>query len=66
MSALIVLAGVGCLTIVTAIVFAAITIGIKKGDRRHLVNAPRSNSYAFARCLLVGVRHPAQKQKAGE
>jgi hypothetical protein len=60
MAAIIVLAGVGVLTIAAVVTFAVIVTGIRKGDRRHLVNAPRSESDAFARRILVGVRHPAQ------
>ena len=60
MAAIIVLAGVGFLTIAAVVTFAVIVAGIRKGDRRHLVNAPRSDSDAFARRILVGVRHPAQ------
>jgi hypothetical protein len=60
MSPIIVLAGVGVLALCAAVAFAVIVIGIRKGDRRSLYIAPRSNSDAFARRLLVGVRHPSQ------
>ena len=59
MPAIIVLAGVGFLAVAAVVTLAVIIVGIRKGDRRHLVNAPQSNSDAFARRLLVGVRHPA-------
>jgi hypothetical protein len=38
--------------------FVLIVAGVRKGDRSHLANAPRSGSDALARRLLVGVRHP--------
>ena len=58
MPAIIVLAGVGFLAISAAVTFAVIVIGIHRGDRRHLINAPRSNSDAFARRIIVGIRYP--------
>jgi hypothetical protein len=72
MPAIIVLAGVGFLGISAAVILAVLIIGIHKGDRRHLINAPRSTSDAFARRLLVGVRYPAcspesaDEEEAGE
>jgi hypothetical protein len=59
MPALLVLAGVGVLAVAAAVILAVLIIGIRRGDKRHLVNAPRSNSDALARRLLVGVRYPA-------
>lgn len=59
MSPIIVLAGVGVMAVSAAVVLAVLIIGIHRGDRRHLANAPRSNSEAFARCLLLGVRYLA-------
>lgn len=60
MSPIIVLVGAGVLALSAAVTLAVIIIGIHKGDRRNLYLAPRSNSDAFARRLLVGVRHPSQ------
>jgi hypothetical protein len=60
MPALLVLAGVGVLAIAAAVILAVLIIGIRRGDKRHLVNEPRSNSDAFARRILVGVRYPAE------
>lgn len=57
MSPVIVLAGVGLLAVFSAVAFSVLIIGIHRGDRRDLVNAPRSASDAFARRLLVGVRY---------
>jgi len=59
MSPILVLAGVGVLAVSAAVVLAVLIIGIRRGDRRHLTNAPRSQSDAFARRLLVGVRYPS-------
>jgi hypothetical protein len=59
MPAIMVLAGVGFLAIAAVVILTVIVIGIHKGDRRHLINAPRSNSDAFARRILVGIRYPA-------
>ncbi len=60
MSVILVLAGAGIAAIAAAVIFVAIIIGIRRGDRRHLANAPQSNSDALARRLLVGVRYPAR------
>jgi hypothetical protein len=60
MLAIIVLAGVGFLAISAAVTLAVIIIGIHRGDRRNLTITPQSNSDAFARRLLVGVRHPSR------
>jgi hypothetical protein len=57
MSTVLVLAGVGVLAVSAAVTLAVLIIGIRRGDRRHLASAPRSNSDAFARRLLLGVRH---------
>lgn len=59
MPAIIVLACVGFLAISAAVAFTVIFIGIHRGDRRHLINAPRSNSDALARRIIVGIRYPA-------
>ena len=59
MPAIIVLAGVGFLAISAAVTFTVIIIGIHKGDRRHLINAPQTSSDAFTRRLLVGIRYPS-------
>jgi len=59
MSTILVLTGVGVMAVSAAVTLAVLIIGIRRGDRRHLTNAPRSQSDAFARRLLVGVRHPS-------
>ena len=59
MSAILVLVGVGILTLSATAVFVAVIIGIRRGDRRHLANTPQSHSDALARRILVGVRHPS-------
>lgn len=59
MSPVLVLAGVGIMAVSAAVTLAVLIIGIRRGDRRHLASAPRSNSDAFARRLLLGVRSPA-------
>lgn len=58
-----VLAGVGALSIALLAMFAVIVIGIQRCDRRrrgHLFNTPECYSDALTRRLLVGVRHSAQ------
>lgn len=60
MTTILVLAGVGVMAAVALVILAMLIIGIRRGDRRHLANAPRSVSDAFARRLLVSVRCPAQ------
>ena len=57
MPAIIVLAGVGFLAAAALVIFTVIVIGIHKGDRRHLINAPRSCPDAFTRRLIVGIRY---------
>ena len=59
MSVILVLAGVGILAVAATAILAVLITGINRGDRRHLANAPRSTSEAFARRLLLGVRCPA-------
>jgi hypothetical protein len=58
MPAIIVLVGVGVMAISAVVIFTILIIGIRRGDRRHLASAPQSNSDAFARSLLLGVRYP--------
>lgn len=55
-----ILAGVGILAVAAAGILVALIIGIRAGDRAHLASAPRSQSDALARRLLVGVRYPAE------
>jgi len=55
----IILAGVGVMAVSAVVILTVLIIGINRGDRRHLTNAPRSNSEALARRLLVGVRYPS-------
>ena len=59
MSPIIVLAGVGVMTVSAAVILAVLIIGIHRADHRHLANPPQSHSEAFARRLLLGVRYPA-------
>jgi hypothetical protein len=64
MSAIIVLAGVGIIAVSATVIFTILIIGIRRGDRRHLANGPQSNSDAFARSLLLGVRYPASSPES--
>jgi hypothetical protein len=66
MPAILVLAGVGVIAVSAAVTLAVLIIGIRRGDRRHLSAAPQSNSDAFARRLLVGVRYPAHSPESAE
>jgi hypothetical protein len=61
MSPIIVLAGVGVLAVSALVILAVLIIGIHRGDRHHLADAPRSGSDALARRLLVGVRYPGNE-----
>jgi hypothetical protein len=58
MSPIVVLAGAGVVAVSAAVILAVLIIGIHRGDRRHLASAPQSNSDAFARRILLGVRYP--------
>jgi hypothetical protein len=60
MEPIIVLAGVGFLAVIVSVVFTVLVVGIRKGDRRHLVNAPESTSDTFARPLFVGISYPSE------
>jgi hypothetical protein len=62
MSPILVLAGVGVLALLALVVLAVLIIGIHRGDRRHLANAPQPGPDAFARRLLVGVRYPGNAE----
>jgi hypothetical protein len=67
MSPIIVLAGVGIMAVSAAVTLAVLIIGIHRGDRHHPASAPRSNSEALARRLLLCVRYPAPSmESAGE
>ena len=50
------LAIVGPLLVAALATFAVFVIGIRKGDRGHLRNAPRGRSDSFARCCLSTYR----------
>jgi hypothetical protein len=63
MSPIIVLAGVGILGILALVILVVLIIGIRRGDRNHLANAPKPGSDAFARRLLVGVRYPTSDEE---
>jgi hypothetical protein len=65
MPAIMVLAGVGFLAIVAIVILTVIIIGIHKGDK-NLYNAPQSNSDAFARRLLGGVRYHPDNADGGK
>jgi hypothetical protein len=54
MSPILVLAGVGFLTVVLLAILTVIIVGIHRGDR-HLEYTPNPGSDAFARRLLVSV-----------
>lgn len=57
---IIVVAGVGGMAVSSAVALAVLIIGIRRGDRHRLANAPQSNPDAFARRLLLGVRYPEE------
>jgi hypothetical protein len=63
MAAVLVLAGVGVMAAFAALALAVLITGIRRGDRHHLADRPRSVSDAFARRLLVGVRCPAPESE---
>jgi hypothetical protein len=60
---LLVIAGVGLLSVILLAVFALLVIGIQRCDhshRGHLFDAPECHSDALARRFLVGVRRSTQ------
>jgi hypothetical protein len=60
---ILVLAITGILTAAVIVILAVLVIGIRRGDRGHLSNSPCSNSDAFARRILVGVRYPRESEE---
>ncbi len=60
---ILVLAGVGLLAVAAIGILATLITGIRRGDRGHLSNKPRSNSDAFARRILVGIRYPSENEE---
>ena len=63
MSPILILAGVGVMAVAAAVTLAVLIIGIRRTDRRHLADDPRTHAEAFARRLLLGVRYPAPPTK---
>lgn len=66
---ILILAGIGLLSTVILALFAAIVIGIQRGDherRGHLFDTPESHSDALSRRFLVGVRRSAQITKEND
>ncbi len=62
-SSLLVLAGVGLLSVALLAVFAVVVVGIQRADRSSrgsLFHTPEGHSDALTRRLLVGVRHSDQ------
>jgi hypothetical protein len=66
MSPIIVLTGVGIMAAFVLLVLALLIVGIHRGDRRGLTDAPRSASDVIARRLLLGVRCPAPPADSAE
>jgi hypothetical protein len=66
---LLVLAGVGLISVTLLVMFAVLVIGIQRcdrGRRGHLYSAPQCHSDALTRRLLVGVRYSAQITKEND
>jgi hypothetical protein len=63
MSPVMVLVVTGVIALAAAGILLTLAIGIRMGDRGHLARAPRSQSDAFARRLLVGIRRPAESSE---
>ncbi len=59
---IVVLVGVGVTVASVTGILTIMIIGIRRGDRHHLANAPQSSSDAFARRLLVGLRYPSDPE----
>jgi hypothetical protein len=66
MSPVMVLVVTGVIALVAAGILLTLSIGIRLGDRGHLASAPRSQSDAFARRLLVGIRRPSESSKEAD
>ena len=63
---ILVLTVAGFLAAAAMAILAVLVIGIRRGDRGHLSKSPGSNSDAFARRILVGVRYPRESDEEGE
>jgi len=62
-TALLILAGVALLAGIGLGILTLLVIGIRRGDRSHLTNAPGSHSDAIARRFLVGVRYSGESNE---
>jgi hypothetical protein len=63
---ILVLAGVGLLTVAGLGILATLIVGIRRGDRGPLTNAPKSHSDALARRILIGVRYPGKDSEGDD
>jgi hypothetical protein len=63
MSPVMVLVVAGVIALVAAGILLTLIIGIRLGDRSHLASAPRSQSDAFVRRLLVGIRRASESSE---
>lgn len=63
---ILVLAATGILAAAAMVILAMLVIGIRRGDCGHLSNSPASNSDAFARRILVGVRYPRETEEGDD
>jgi hypothetical protein len=54
---------VASLFAVGAGVLAMLIVGIRKGDRAHLADSPKSHSDSVARRILVGVRYHSDDEE---
>jgi hypothetical protein len=54
----------GTVSVAAMATFTLFVIGIRKGDRGHLSNPPRSASDAISRHCLIGIR--ANSREAGK
>jgi hypothetical protein len=61
-----ILAVVASLFAMAAGLLAVAIIGIRKGDRAHLADAPKSHSDSVARRILVGVRYHSNEEEEEE
>lgn len=65
-SVVVILAGVGTLVAVAVGILAVLIVGIRRGDRGHLANTPKSHPDAIARRILVGIRYPSDNSEGDD
>lgn len=65
-SFVLILVSVGMLAALLFGLLAVLIVGIRRGDRGHLANTPKSHPDAIARRILVGIRYPSDNSEGDD